>query len=565
MQYTYNKYYSIDFAIELYMELIRLTKNKRPNIQAPGVLYLHKHPIILSRVLAAAFSTYISRVNELLLDLDNSDIHEELEKTVDAALKECGILDKITPKKPMTNNELKQQIKNALAHAEYTIGHEEEGYICLDITSPKIEGKLNIQELSYLTRAYCEIYNILTPQRLSYQVEKFFTQTTNNKNVLRKNIESITVGPYKSSKKLPSAVTAFGFETEYERPLTKEQQDFIYNYVMYVGIQNWVNLDPDDRMEIFVHVVKPQIEKHLSPFITGSNLADILDYLINDGKGHVSNCEYAKMVYKFPTIYTNFMVELGFLCLNHIKEAQAKETLEDFNYRNINLKGIKYEPKSCVRLVTQEEQILKYNKQLEALKQSAEKEREKLEKKRQEIISLQENKNIPTEKKKEMLERRKQEIEETSIRLNSLTSRIYNYEDLIEISADYIETNDFFKHLRNSISHGFYSVDYSTGLKEKDLGKIVFHFEDWDISKEDRSNRKKVFSLDITGDQLMNIYEQLKDRLIESANTLDQQLDKRIFFRNKCQGSEYDERIKTMHKKLEQRGATIIKTTQKES
>ena len=27
-----------------------------------------------------------------------------LEKTVDAALKECGILDKITPKKPMTNN-----------------------------------------------------------------------------------------------------------------------------------------------------------------------------------------------------------------------------------------------------------------------------------------------------------------------------------------------------------------------------------------------------------------------------------------------------------------------------
>ena len=78
MQYTYNKYYSIDFAIELYMELIRLTKNKRPNIHAPGVLYLHKHPIILSRVLAAAFSTYISRVNELLLDLDNSDIHEEL-------------------------------------------------------------------------------------------------------------------------------------------------------------------------------------------------------------------------------------------------------------------------------------------------------------------------------------------------------------------------------------------------------------------------------------------------------------------------------------------------------
>lgn len=63
----------------------------------------------------------------------------------------------------------------------------------------------------------------------------------------------------------------------------------------------------------------------------------------------------------------------------------------------------------------------------------------------------------------------------------------------------------------------------------------------------------------------MNIYEQLKDRLIESANTLDQQLDKQIFFRNKCKESEYDERIKTMHKKLEQRGATIIKTTQKES
>ena len=259
------------------------------------------------------------------------------------------------------------------------------------------------------------------------------------------------------------------------------------------------------------------------------------------------------------------MVELGFLCLNHIKEAQAKESLENFNYRNINLKGIIYEPRTCVRLVTREEQTTKYNKQLETLRISAEKEREKLEKKRQEIISLQANQNIPNDKKVEMLENRKQEAESSSLRLQSLASRIYDYEDLIETSEDYIEANDFFKHLRNSISHGFYSVNYAPGLKEKDLGKVIFHFEDWDISKEDRSNRKKVFSLDITGDQLMNIYEQIKDRLITSANTIDQQVDKRIFFKNKCGSPEYDEKIKTMHKKLEQRGATVIKTSTKES
>ena len=558
MSYNYGRFYSVDFAIELYMELIKLFKIKRPGINVQDELLLPNHPIVFSRVLAAAYSSYIARTNELILDLDETSSREEIERIVDEVMTESRILEKIKPKQPLTNNELKQQIKNALAHAEYTIGHEEEGPVYLEISSPKIEGKINIADLSHLVQAYTHIYTLLTPQKITYEVNEFFNFDINNKHLLKKAISSITRGTYDFPNALPSEVTAFGFETENASPLTKEEQEFIYSYIMYIGLQNWASLEPDDRMRLFVHVAKPQLEKHLSPFVTGSDIASTIDYLLHHGNGHTTQEEYSMLVYKFPVMYINSIIELGFLCLNHIKEAQAKEELTDFDYHNISLQGIVYEPKSCVRIVPKEEQITKYNNQLESLRKGATRERDALQRKHQDILSLQSNQTIPPTKRKELLERKKQEIEETSQRLNQLTSRIYDYEDKLEFCEDYVETNDFFKHLRNSISHGFYSVNYTKALKEKDLGKTIFHFEDWDISKEDRTKRQKVFSCDITADRLMRIFEELKNRLLVSANTIDQQQDKRIILRDNYHAAS-PEKLNEYCKKLRDRGATVIK------
>lgn len=561
MSYNYSRFYTVDLAIELYMELIKLFKLKRPNINVEAELFLPNHPIIFSRVIAAAYSSYIARTNELILDLDDPSIHKKLEAAVDMVMSDCKMLSKIKPKQPMTNNELKQQIKNALSHAEYTIGHEEEGTCYLDISSPKIEGKITLADLSHLMKAYSDIYILLTPQRITYRVDDIFSQTANNKNLLRKSISKITKGTYLSDVALPSEVTAFGWDAVEEQPLTKEQQDFIYNYISYIGIQNWISMHPDDRMKLFVHVMKPQIENHLSPFVTGSDVMLALDYLLYHGAHYTTSEEYNQLIYQFPAMYANSIIELGFLCLNHIKESQAKEELSDFNYHNISLKGIAYEPKSCVRLVTKEEQETKYNNQLVHLRQGATKEQATLQRKHNDIMHLQDNENIPPEKRKELLERKKQELEETSERLRKLTSQIYDYEDRFSSCEDYVETNDFFKHLRNSISHGFYSVDYTNGLKSKDLGKMVFHFEDWDISKEDRTVRKKVFSADITGDQLMRIFEELKERLIVSANTFDQQIDKRMVINNHLGPTADPIKLNALYKKYEDRGATIIKNT----
>ena len=557
MSYDYGRYYSADLAIDLYMELINVVKNKRPNITIYDAVAIPRHPVVFSRVLAASYSASIARTNELILEQDSKS-SEEYETIIEKVMNECQIFEKIKPKQPMSKSELKQQIKNALSHAEYTIASNDNEPCFLDISSPKIEGKITLKELETITIAYSKIYNALTSHKVIYDAYDLLHLETNNKRILRKVIELIRKGKL-SNENYPPSVTVFGVDGTNEESLSQEQQQFIYDYIMYVGLQGWANLSPDEKMKNFVYVIRPQLEKKISPFGEGQNTIKVLDYFLFNGKGDTTPIDFYHLQYEFPIIYADLMLELGFLCLNHIKESQSKDVLQYFNYHNISLKGIKYEPASCVRMISKEEQTEKHSKELSILYKVAEKERNALAKKYEEYRLLEGNSKINQNKKQVLLERKRQRIIELEANLSNTTSKIYDTEDMLENSEDYIETNDFFKHLRNSISHGFYKVDISPGLRKKNLGETIFHFEDWDISKTDRTKRTKVFEADITGDQLMAIYKELANRLIASANTFDEQEDKRIIFNDCCNNPRYNDKISAIYKKYTNRGATVIK------
>ena len=166
---------------------------------------------------------------------------------------------------------------------------------------------------------------------------------------------------------------------------------------------------------------------------------------------------------------------------------------------------------------------------------------------------------MPPEIKKEQLTRKKELLTSQKQAYDDVTNRISTLQALHDSAEDYVEANDFFKHLRNSISHGFYSIDYSKGLSSKDLGKIIFHFEDWEIDKNDRTKRTKVFEADISAAKLTNIFEQLRNRIIENADSMYQQENKDFIIVDERENPKKDnEYVKRVTDQIASRGGNII-------
>ena len=225
--------------------------------------------------------------------------------------------------------------------------------------------------------------------------------------------------------------------------------------------------------------------------------------------------------FQAPFIYTGLVLDLGFLCLNYIKEALAKEDLPNFNYRNIDLRNIKYSPSDCVKLVTSAEERKKLQGPITDLESKKSRLINNINKKFANIENLNKAKSLTDEVRGEKKLNVQKNIDSEQSLLDEVNDRLSWLYDKYNNSSDYYDTNDFFKHLRNSISHGFYTIDYSKALNKKDLSKIVFKFQDWDIDKNNRKNKILVFEAEITAGKLLDLFEQLHSRLRESYDTID--------------------------------------------
>lgn len=560
MSYDYGRYFCVDFAIDLYLELLKFMKTKKPYEVPREPVMIPSSPVVYSRALIGSLSAWIARTNEKVLDLESTTLKEQYENAISELMDACDFISKISPKEPMTVKDLKQQIKNALAHAEYTVKADKETGECyIAIDSPKISGCLSMGDIEELAKVYSSIYMELAKENVSYDIQELITQRANNKQCLRESIEKIKKGKFVNDIQLPFAVTIVSPIIHEGETLPDDKQEIIYDYIMYSGVQKWTALSSEKRAKIFAESLRPIIENRCESSNPGTKLFTLLDFLLHHGKRQVTTQNFEEMAFKAPSMYAGMIIDLGYLCLNHIKESHAKEELPSFNYHNISLKGINYSPKECVRIVTKDEQITKCDNQLKDLYPKLTRKKDALARKRQEIESIENSPRIPAAKKAQLLEQRKQEIIGISEELDSLSAKIYALEDKKTCAEDYVETNDFFKHLRNSISHGFYTIDYSKALKEKDLGKIMFHFEDWDISKSDRNNRKLVFAADIPASKLIEIFSELQERLLQDANSIDAQTEKVVYINDIRVHKKDDGKLEKALRRFNRRGAIVEK------
>lgn len=247
---------------------------------------------------------------------------------------------------------------------------------------------------------------------------------------------------------------------------------------------------------------------------------DTISRKLRDGTD-LSNIDYEQMIklsFEGPLIYTDMLLGLlnysaGYLKANNGNE----ETL--FEYHNLEgLEGISIlidnnEKKSIQQGLSGDEKQRKLDLGIENCKVQLRniEERIKIEKKK--ISKL----NDRNPKKEEMELQSRAIIEQKENEKKEVMSKIFRLSvRKDEYNEDYSDYSQLFRHLRNSIAHGRYEIDYDRALKVSDFDKIRFTF--YDYNEDNFDEEKPDFKMVLSATQIMRIVNAVQKRVNTQLN-----------------------------------------------
>lgn len=163
---------------------------------------------------------------------------------------------------------------------------------------------------------------------------------------------------------------------------------------------------------------------------------------------------------KKPYVYSDTIMSLSYYIFNYIREIDRGRQEQFCDYINIEPTGFK--------TIYQEEG------------------REHVRKR-----------NLPEEYDKETNPKKKEQIK-------MLMSKYGN---------EVIDSSNFFSHIRNSIAHGWYKIDYSKYYNTRNLDEIMFSFPTYDPKSRERD-----FEVQVSAKNLLNIIGKISEKINENIN-----------------------------------------------
>ena len=195
-----------------------------------------------------------------------------------------------------------------------------------------------------------------------------------------------------------------------------------------------------------------------------------------------------------PGLYLTTIVSSANFFLNYSYEINKKMNREIFRYSDIDIDGIDIVNRTSDKLVKMTDPMLKENEELSYVKRELEEMPKKLEWSKKQVEILNNPKNKDPNKAQKMVsikefidnyDKRKKDLETKVILLSSkISSSISN--------LPYEDSYHLFRHLRNSISHVRFIVDFDDGYKYGDLGEATITFYDIDDGVDDALSNASV-------------------------------------------------------------------------
>lgn len=326
------------------------------------------------------------------------------------------------------------------------------------------------------------------------------------------------------------AYTRFNFfeAIEDKSDLFERFKTFYKSYIKYLGLSNFEELMTSKDNYVAKMFKEDVIDSffHNGPTIDLCNTyarvvyffkeADLLD---NKEKLKLQK-EIRRCSNESPIIYANILLSLVNYSCGFVKEINNHEgkNIQIFEYHN--LEGVDWLD-SLIKID---------NSLLPSIKKncSSSEKRTKIENKISEYqlrLNKKETRKVRLEEKMGKLDERNPQKDKLEIKyteeLNKLNKEISEIESNIsrmqlrknEYVSEYVDYNEFFRHLRNSIAHANYSIDYIKALDKKQFNQIKYTFEDF---SDDNPNIPE-FKLEIDARHLLKLVESLEKRVIKQT------------------------------------------------
>ena len=426
-----------------------------------------------------------------------------------------SILDSfVIPGEPNANEKYKiRQLRNCLVHSDYNIGISENGEdVYIYINSDKIKGTMSIDEFIEIASKYNSWYNNFTQYKnvalLSYDVKTL--DIKDKKKAINKFVRSFKISNQVLSEerisKLKKWIEKIGIERFKISGKTKEELDISMSStnVLVTDLIN-CSAEKDDDMKVYEPI------KENYDTLTFDFLLSLLQIYFNDmemsdfandesaknkqKKAHNQNVqefqdiadsktdnrakesfnrikdididdfgieEYKKNIRKIlsilstkkPFVYSDTLMSLSYYIFNYVREINESRDKKIFDYSDIDTSGFK-------------------------------------------IISNGDGVDFSR------IERLKKEYEEEKNpkRKVVLKKQIDKY------------VGNFFKQIRNSISHGYYKIDYSKYFNTRNIDDIMFSFP-----TQNFYTKLMDFETQISAKDLLNVISKFREKIIQGID-----------------------------------------------
>lgn len=562
MRKVHNFYDYSNLTMDVYNFAIKYWEDAKPNVRVQRIYEVPFSSLALFRVIINGISTTIARTNEIINDLEDEKNREEYLQKIDKFVGELTCFSKIKTYKNLSNDEKRQQLKNCLAHSNFKIIEDtekttvNERYAIL-IENDYLSVEISLIELEQLKTFYVSLSDEMDYNKKTYAgLLDFLTFTINSNNILDGAVEKIGVINLEkddASKTLAKNITMMHYDTpEGTVSLNQEDKDIIKNFIKYIGINNWICLDKKVRASFFARQIKFLLDSKIDLRMNVEYVSSLVRFLLSKGENR-EMIEYYK--FESPMVYVSNILDMAYFCFNYLREAHKKEALGEFDFKDFPLTGITLDEKykEFIKKVDEPARIKAELNHKQRLYQKLSRDIAKEEQLKNGIIIA----NMDETKRSELLEYKNEKIKSKHEDLKECSLVIQELTTALSEAKVYYDSSNFFRHLRNSLAHGFYSVDYSKGLKSKDLGKIEFTFYDYDINPENRKDRVKLFEVKMTAVRLVRLLNDFSERIKSNMDLA--YLDSPEIYVSVSKNKELQELMNSHLQEYEDQGATIKK------
>ena len=393
-------------------------------------------------------------------------------------------------------------IRSALAHANYKIfikpelKDPEDNYIYIE--NDRVKGKISLGKLIEIKEKYQFIKESIDEnEEMLANVNYIMSLKTNNKNNYKNAIDSLKLAKFKDpSTTIGIIMRAIPeLSTEYlsivdVKDLTEKQKRIIKSYIDYVGLKKWNNTSTRAKVVALTLITK---------FCFNNKVRlqfDTMDLTRSIALGKYYEEKQDGLSILAPFHYANLLMQYSFYCLNTYKERAKQINIEDLLYTSNELSKINYiDVYDCDKDEIE-------NKIIEKLKSEKNKLKIAQENKEKQINGIMSTTKLENDDKISKLKERREELDRISITRKQIDEKLHELTEKQGKYGDYFSSPEFFDRLRNSISHGYYEIDYLSGLKTKNLENMIIRFYD-------KNDKRIVFDFKIRAADLISLFNTL--------------------------------------------------------